>query len=403
VNIALQRGIESKAAVASCQLRKIHHLDGAVIAVVEKPSLPRILVLDNLRGLSAIYVVLMHTAFASKRTLFVPALLKNFIVFGSTGVFLFFIISGFSLSLTMPRHSATASPAKSYAFARFFRIAPLFYVMLILSLLRDWGLWHFTHSVREIAGNIIFIFNFVPGHQEGIVWASWTIGVEMVYYCLFPFFYRFSLGARALLLVGVTVLHCWCIWIFGGSGILKLSLLGFLPIFLLGEITFQLVSIYHDSLRAKKLAPIAVFCGAAILLYCMGPGRVQPFTTGIVAELLRIVSGLGYSLLLFGLILRPIKIFENRVFSFYGKISYSLYLCHPTIVYLLSRPYQWVFKIVPASLGYVVCACFTLAIATGIASILYQFVEKPFIRLGHRLLQFHTASRESRVAVLSTT
>jgi peptidoglycan/LPS O-acetylase OafA/YrhL len=90
--------------------------------------------LDNLRGLSAIYVVLFHTALVPTYRLPLPALLKNFVLFGGSGVLLFFAISGFSLSLTMPRHLTTATPALSYALSRFFRIAPLFYFLLLV-----WG------------------------------------------------------------------------------------------------------------------------------------------------------------------------------------------------------------------------------------------------------------------------
>jgi len=273
---------------------------------------------------------------------------------------------------------------------------------LALSLLRDWRLLHTDHSLREILASVFFVFNLVPGHQEGIVWASWTVGIETVYYCLFPFFYRLPLKAKLILLAGTVALQCSLISIFGGSGILRLLLLGFIPIFVFGEITFHLVSACHDNPNAKKWAPVATIFGAGILLCCiMNSGAVQPFRPGIGGELLRIVSGLGYSLLLFGLILRPLRIVENRLFGFYGKISYSLYLCHPTIVYLLARPYRLVYKIVPGSVAYLVCAFLTLAIVTGIATVTYRLIEKPAIQLGHKLLLIVISSRDSRRAVLS--
>lgn len=262
--------------------------------MAEKPGLPRILVLDSLRGLSAIYVVAFHTALVPQPQLFVPALLKNFVLFGSTGVYLFFIISGFSLSLTMPRHSASQAPTVSYVLSRFFRIAPLFYALLIPSLLRDWIMFHVHYSVKEILASVFFVFNFLPGRQEGIVWASWTIGVEMVYYCLFPFFYRLSVRAKLVLSACVLALHCTLISVFGGEGILRLLLLGFIPIFVFGEIAFQIVSTHRDNFNAKKWAPLATICGTGILLCCtMSPEHVEPFRSGITAELLRVVSGLA--------------------------------------------------------------------------------------------------------------
>src|SRR4029078_7315847 len=39
-----------------------------------------------------------------------------------------------------------------------------------------------------------FIFNIIPGEQEGFVWAGWTIGVEMIFYAVFPITYYFANG-----------------------------------------------------------------------------------------------------------------------------------------------------------------------------------------------------------------
>jgi peptidoglycan/LPS O-acetylase OafA/YrhL len=263
-------------------------------------------------------------------------------------------------------------------------------------------MFHIHHSIKEILANVFFVFNFLPGRQAGIVWAGWTIGVEMVYYCLFPFFHRLSLRVKLVLLVGIGTLHCSLISVSGGGGFLRILFLGFIPIFLLGEITFQLVSAHHDNRNAKKWAPLATICGAAIFFWCtMSPDSGAPFQSGVTAELLRVVIGLAYSLLLYGLVLRPLWNIENRFLGFYGKISYSVYLCHPTIVYLLSRPFRWVYRVVPGSVAYLVCAGLTLAVVTGIATMTYRFIEKPSIQLGHKLLHFVISSRESRGALLS--
>ncbi len=72
-------------------------------------------------------------------------------MFGGTGVLLFFVISGFSLSMTMTRHNRATVPILSYATSRFFRIAPLFYTVLLASVLRDTLLFHNSIWPNNIA------------------------------------------------------------------------------------------------------------------------------------------------------------------------------------------------------------------------------------------------------------
>jgi len=151
--------------------------------------LKRLEFIDSLRGLAALSVVFCHVAFIPIPTLHLPHWLRATVPFGATGVTLFFVVSAFSLFLTMPRHTESGRPWTSYAVSRLFRIAPLFYFMLVFSCLRDFFLFKTAHAPLEVLASALFVFNFVPGCQLGIVWASWTVGVECAFYALFPLIY----------------------------------------------------------------------------------------------------------------------------------------------------------------------------------------------------------------------
>jgi len=58
--------------------------------------------------------------------------------------------------------------------------------MLVFHAVRDPLYFGWRHSVWEWTKSVLFVFNFFPGSEQGIVWASWTIGVEMVFYTVFP-------------------------------------------------------------------------------------------------------------------------------------------------------------------------------------------------------------------------
>ena len=69
---------------------------------------------------------------------------------------------------------------------RFFRIGPLFYFMILAYVVRGHTIYSVSYSPVHVIENALYLFNFVPDRQSGIVWASWTIGVEMIFYLIFP-------------------------------------------------------------------------------------------------------------------------------------------------------------------------------------------------------------------------
>ena len=94
-------------------------------------------------------------------------------------VHVFFVLSAFALA-----YSATQSPTGygAYLVKRFFRIAPLFYVLVAWAIYRGgWPDW------ATLAANLTFTFNLVPGMHLSLVWAGWSVGVEMLFYLVFPF------------------------------------------------------------------------------------------------------------------------------------------------------------------------------------------------------------------------
>lgn len=342
--------------------------------------MPRLRFLDSLRGLAAVYVVLFHTALVPAPPPVVPDVAGPLVLFGQTGVYLFFVISGFSLSLTMPRHTARESPLESYALSRIFRIAPLFYFLLAVSVWRDWAQFGTRQSPANIILNASFLFNFVPRHQEGIVWASWTIGVEMVYYAIFPLVFCLSVLKKAVL-AGVLFGAFWAMeQVSAAAPILKFSCVGYIPLFLLGEIAFAAFTLLKDAPLAQRYGQALVAGGTLLLAICILAVRREDLI------LWRSLVSTGYACLLVGLGLAPLKLIINPATGFLGKISYSTYLCHAPIVYTLAPVYSLVSSLLPRDLGYLACVVLTLATALPVAYLCFILIEQPGISLGSKLL-----------------
>lgn len=368
-----------------------------------QPSLPRAAeprrldFLDALRGLAAVYVIAYHLIYIPSPNLAVPAWARLWAENGGTGVTLFFVISAFSLFYTTPARFKQRMPWLSYAMHRLFRIAPLFYLWIVLTIVRDHLVFHATHPWWEIAASAGFVFNFIPSHQEGFVWASWTIGVEMLFYVVFPFIYVRVKNVTGAIALAVGLMLAW-ILIQVIIDYLKISPTAsasmhqwffprFLPEFSMGAVAYFLLRDHVP--RLKQNAQVASALGLLLVLAA----------TYIYVAIMQNTGQLGLPdnryakavcclLLVAGLSLRTLKILVNKATVFLGKISYSIYLAQPTAILLLEPVYRKIYADSSGGMGvsvaFVSCFLITLAVVIPFATLSYYLVEKPGIKLGKR-------------------
>lgn len=352
-------------------------------------KLKRLDFLDALRGLAAAYVVVYHMILLPSPNLVAPDWAYKVAHAGGTGVTLFFVISAFSLYYTMPLRFKDAYPNLSFYLHRFFRIAPLFYAWICFTLIRD--AWYFSahHSVAAILASVTFTFNLAPQGQQGFVWASWTIGIEMMFYLMFPLIYLYITDLwKALALVFIFIL-VWMAYqtiiphVYSGASIELVNtwtFVRFLPIFAIGCVVYFVIKHIHTRDEIKYSKSIGLFMVTASV-YCylaMLDGSFNVFFADAM-----LWQGLIYSALVIGLCLNPLKIFVNRFTRYLGKISYSLYLGHTTIVLFLTPVYRMVYRALSnTTLAFLLCYVSTLALAVGLADLTYRFIEAPGVRYG---------------------
>lgn len=103
-----------------------------------KKNTTRFIELDALRGIAALSVMLFHYT-AYYRKLFNTPFSENVdFKYGFYGVSLFFMISGFVIFMTIKK----CNTASEFAFKRFTRLYPTFWVCVIITFLgvKLWGL-----------------------------------------------------------------------------------------------------------------------------------------------------------------------------------------------------------------------------------------------------------------------
>lgn len=357
-------------------------------------KLKRLDFLDALRGLAAAYVVVYHMILLPDPHLAAPEWASKVAHAGGSGVMLFFVISAFSLYYTMPLRLKDSHPNLSFYLHRFFRIAPLFYAWILFSLVRDAWYYSANHSILSILESATFTFNLTPQGQQGFVWASWTIGIEMLFYLMFPLIYRYVDDMwRAIALIFIFIL----IWMAYQTAIPYFyshdtapqvetwTFIRFLPIFAIGGVIhFVVKEIHtHDQIRHAKSLGLLLVAVSMYSYIALLNGQINVYFMDA-----RVWQGLIYGTLVVGLCLNPLRLFVNRFSTYLGKISYSLYLGHTTVVLFITPIYRLVYgATVSTTTAFFACYLLTLLLAIGLADLTYRFIEVPGIRCGKIVYQ----------------
>ena len=152
--------------------------------------------LTGLRGVAAGFVFLFHYHYFNpdiRLDQAVPVLgwvLQFPLGFGFMGVDLFFVLSGFLLTLPFAaaRLAGSEPPALGRYFRRrFLRVFPAYYAQLFLiAAIGAWFLAWRPLSGTEWAAHAVMFFNVGPDPVRPLVGLWWTLPVELSFYLLLP-------------------------------------------------------------------------------------------------------------------------------------------------------------------------------------------------------------------------
>lgn len=348
----------------------------------------RLAFLDSLRGLAAVYVLLFHMVLIPTPHLQLPRWANGFIMTGGTGVTLFFIVSAFSMCYSMADPNARLG---SFYARRFFRIAPLFYAMIVFYLIRDRVYFQNTHSLFEVMASVLFIFNLIPGRETGFVWASWTIGVEVLFYLVFPLVHARLKTIPALLAAFLGSLLFAALFkelLISTSlapavrdSYVSYSLLHHLPVFLYGMLVYRL---YDEWIAGQEVPASWGYAAVSLAIYAYY-SLLQGALTGWFVDAY-FWQAVVYGCLVIGLAIHPSWLMVNPVTTFLGQISYSVYLVHPSVIFFLGPAYRRIeATAMPRTASFLLSAALTLAIVIGISVATNRLIEQPGMRLGKRV------------------
>lgn len=345
--------------------------------------------IHGLRGIAALAVVLFHLVHLAN--LPVPPAFSFIAGDFGKGVHLFFVLSAFSLMHSTEHTLHRPTWMTEYFIKRFFRIAPLFYCILAgMVLWPSIKAQYLAVSPQALMLNLTFTFGFAP--WSGIVWAGWTVGVEMLFYAILPVLLltvRSGKGTLALLVASMLVSHA-------SRSVLEVhyahtaalygynwAYFSFLPnvcFFALGMYAFRIArdANWHTPAMRRGVSLFAT----VLLLALLFAGRYNGWRPDIL------LWGFGFAALTVWQSTWPSRWCANRLFEHVGERSYSVYLLHPVVIVLLKSPLQSVYQMLTPSMGhhaYFVCAGLALLPLLLLSEATYRLIEIPAIRYGQRL------------------
>lgn len=337
--------------------------------------------IDGLRGIAAFLVVFQHAAQLTHdagSNLFDPSLYS--INFGRFGVGLFFLISGF----VIPFSFRGTQPLRRFWLGRFFRLYPAYWVSVAVMILLP-NIHGNSLDAMTVLFNLTMVQNLFG--FENLGYGYWTLNFEMYFYMICTVL--FAVGLLRSVSVNVAIVAAG-LFMTGGTHLRHYLGLGgggfdfpyFVAIFFLGMLMRRAFIEGERSaiVACWLLVPATVLVGATMggLMFPVGMNESSffkpvPYSLAMMLPPLVLVGVLW---------LRPAT---PRVVGWLGMISYSLYLFQD--IWLIMLP----FLIAPASnpLAFVLLCC---GLSVVVAAIAYYAVERPMLRIGHRL-----ANRPRRV------
>lgn len=310
-------------------------------------------------------------------------------------VLLFFVISAFTLS-----HSARVAPSRYFGYLtkRFFRIAPLFYLLVFAACIVPRN----VPETKAILANLTFTFNFFPGLEQSLVPAGWSVGVEMLFYLVFPvMLLALRNPLSAFVGFGIAVILSVISWKLLGSvkntsGDFAYYFVGSnLASFVAGIWAYRTFERANDSVvsKYKKVFPIA--CIVVLAFVFIDPIKFHESIPGLFFSLL----GFGFALLCLWQAWSPSRVLLSAPFQWLGDRSYSLYLLHSLVLYFGDRFFGNYLNAAGLSAGYLylVGAAATIPAIFVCAEMSYRLIEVPAIRLGSRIAARINASGETGV------
>jgi peptidoglycan/LPS O-acetylase OafA/YrhL len=298
---------------------------------------------------------------------------------GTVAVKSFFIISGFYMSLILnEKYTGKNNSYFLFITNRLLRLYPLYWLILIISCFIY--LPHLSEMIKITPSILPQVFS-IPSFNTALfackqitifcdmdylvknttgqflfVGPAWSIGLEMLFYLLAPFFVKSSRKILILFLISLFFKFTWY------HSALSESLI----FFALGSVSYLIyVKIRSVNFHTKTITKILIliFVLAILIPYILLISNLN--TNDLYQNILTVNYYLSFILVIPVTFLLTAK---NRIDTFIGNFSYPIYLCHTTVLHILHRLQD---------ANYILYVITAIVSVTVFSYLLIRFVENP--------------------------
>ncbi len=341
----------------------------------QRPKLPRVEILDPLRGFAALSVAWFHFTFCAE--LVTTRWLKASGEYGWLGVEVFFVISGFVIPYSL--YSGGYRPRRHFGrflAKRMARLEPPYLASIGLVL----ALWYVSALFPQLGGSRhqfsatqlllhLGYLNTFAGY-EWLAPVYWTLGIEFQFYLFMALVYPL-LVARSAAVRGAALAGMAGMALFVHTPLLVFHYLG---LFALGALVFQ----YHAALISRR-----TFVAAVLLFGVVTAASLNPLIGCVGAATALVIAFVPLP-----------RLPGVRGFVALGGFSYSLYLVHT----IIGGPALMLgLKFGAGTAWELVAVAVALGVSLAGAAVFHRLVERSAQRLSSRI------KYPSRGAELATT
>lgn len=318
-----------------------------------------------LRGIAAFGVLLFHFSFLGWQGIHSGD--QNPLSFGSAGVDIFFVLSGFVMW-----HVTSNQTIDMWTFwkARFVRIAPLYYLYTALFALALFVHERYAFPLSDVLLSLLFVpFNNSHDHQPvPILGAGWTLNYEALFYLLFGC--SLVLPRRVWRFTALTAVLAALICLRPFAAIDNALALRFTSPLLMEFVMGMVIATQLTRIQGLPRTMSLLLVGVAIGLLLAGP-FIWPHVPRTLG------AGIPGALLVTAALALEDSLKEMhwlKPLHVLGDASYSLYLAHGVILALI----EWY---APPSLKTMATLPIWLLCALVTSIISYHLVEKPMLKV----------------------
>lgn len=373
----------------------------------------RIGALESLRGLMALWVVVGHAfrysgympvEFGPLRPLFEPGY----------AVDVFIILSGFVIFFLLDHQP---SSYRAFIVRRFFRLFPLFFVVLLVSaLLHDWKAaaidlipWQseaLAGSRRIHADTSAYFWPHffthltmlhgvtpLPSSDYAFVGQAWSISVEWQFYLVAPFlFWMIAAGKWRALAVSVATICVLRFTNFGYEGF-AVRQAGY---FLVGILSYFAYRRLHAARIEPALIDAMVVVAAAAVYLFLNKGlslMLWAVAFGLIVAQAQTKRSLAQT---FGL-----AVLNHPILQWIGAVSYSIYMVHALVLTAMIYAILAVAPEIPQQWFALALLAATAVLSVAVSAVTHRLIEKPGMSWGKRLSATPRASTKVRKGMVA--